>query len=61
MGEKICSQLSVKKMRKQMQQLQQMQEWREEVAEQELREVEMAGEDLMEAVVDAPIARWARC
>jgi len=65
MGEKIFSQLSVKRMRKQMQLLQQMQGWQEEVAGQEVQEVETVGEDRMvEAVAEAAIAerpRWARC
>lgn len=64
MAEKICFQLSARRMRKQMQPLQQMLEWLEEVVEQ-LQEVETTWEDLMlEAVVEAAIVewpRWAQC
>ena len=64
MAEKICSQLSVKRMRKQMQLLQLMQEWLEEVVGLELQAVEAAEDQMEEAVVEAAVAeqqRWARC
>ena len=64
MAEKICSQLSVKKMRRQMLLLQLMQEWLEEVAGLEREEVEAAEGQMGEAVVEAAVAeqqRWARC